>query len=104
MRRTPDGLTSNKVRGLSKISSTINQLEQDFAPAIIPAASLLPGIPNVEVDEAMIGQIRHGRDFRTNPFRVSLDAKYVKAVSEGGELIAIGEAILPNLYHPVVVL
>jgi hypothetical protein len=31
-------------------------------------------------------------------------ARYVKAVSSDGELIAIGEAVLPNLYHPVVVL
>ncbi len=58
----------------------------------------------VEVDDLTTGQIRHGRDFRTNPFRVPLDSKYVKAVSESGELIAIGEAVLPNLYHPVVVL
>jgi len=28
----------------------------------------------------------------------------VKAVSREGDLVAIGEAVLPNLYHPVVVL
>ena len=85
-------------------SRTIAQLEVDFASSLIPAAALLPGMPAVEIDEATTALIRHGRDFRTNPFRVSMDAKYVKAVSEVGELIAIGEAVLPNLYHPVVVL
>jgi len=28
----------------------------------------------------------------------------VKAISPEGQLIAIGEAKLPNLYHPIVVL
>jgi hypothetical protein len=28
----------------------------------------------------------------------------VKAVTRSGVLVAIGEAVLPNLYHPVVVL
>jgi hypothetical protein len=31
-------------------------------------------------------------------------SKYVKAVTRSGALVAIGEAVLPNLYHPVVVL
>jgi len=28
----------------------------------------------------------------------------VKALTEAGALLAIGEAVLPNLYHPVVVM
>jgi len=31
-------------------------------------------------------------------------AKYVKALSAEGDLIAIGEVRMPNLYHPVLVL
>jgi hypothetical protein len=30
--------------------------------------------------------------------------KLVKVISRSGELIAIGQAILPNLYHPILVL
>ncbi len=89
--------------GEFQTAHTIEKLETDFASVMIPAAGLLPSFPMVEVDDTAAAQIRHGRDFRTNPFR-ALDAKYVKAVSEIGELIAIGQAVLPNLYHPVVVL
>ncbi len=28
----------------------------------------------------------------------------VKAITQEGELVAIGEAVLPNLYHPILVL
>ena len=56
------------------------------------------------VDNVTAGQISHGRDFRVSPFRVRRGARYVKAVTQSGELIAIGEAKLPNLYHPVLVL
>jgi hypothetical protein len=31
-------------------------------------------------------------------------AQHVKAITAQGELVAIGEAVLPNLYHPIVVL
>jgi hypothetical protein len=31
-------------------------------------------------------------------------SRYVKAISPEGQLVAIGEAKLPNLYHPIVVL
>jgi hypothetical protein len=30
--------------------------------------------------------------------------KHVKAVSRAGEVIAIGEAVMPNVYHPILVL
>lgn len=80
---------------------TITQLESELE--IIPAAQLLANFPLVETDGDTSAKIRHGRDFHTNPFLVPIDSKYVKAVSGSGELIAIGEAVLPNLYHPVVV-
>jgi tRNA pseudouridine55 synthase len=64
---------------------------------------LLPGFPNELVDAVTAGQIRQGRDFRVSPFRSRAGIRYVKAVTFDGELVAIGEAALPNLYHPILV-
>lgn len=72
--------------------------------ALIPAAQLLPELPSQTVDALTAGQIRQGRDFRASPFRARKDTPYIKALSEDGDLIAIGRALLPNLYHPVIVL
>ncbi len=72
--------------------------------ALIPASKVLPQFPTAAVDTLTAGQIRQGRDFRLSPFRSASDAKYVKAVDPEGELIAIGEARLPHLYHPILVL
>jgi tRNA pseudouridine55 synthase len=88
---------------------TIEQLEalakeERIFDALIQASELLPGFPSEVVDPVTAGFIRQGRDFRVSPFRVRSGAAYVKAVTENGELIAIGEAKLPNLYHPVLVL
>jgi tRNA pseudouridine55 synthase len=78
--------------------------EGRLGEALIPAGSLLPGFPAVIVDAATAGQVRQGRDFPVSPFRVEPGTRYVKAVSTDGELLAIGEAKLPHIYHPVVVL
>jgi tRNA pseudouridine55 synthase len=72
--------------------------------ALIPAAQLLPEFPSEFVDEITEGQIRQGRDFIVSPFRVQKGARHVKAVSRNGDLVAIGEIRLPNLYHPMLVL
>jgi len=72
--------------------------------ALIPAAQLLPDFPSELVDAITAGQIRNGRDFRVSPFQSHKGTRYVKAVTAGGDLIAIGEARLPHLYHPVLVL
>lgn len=72
--------------------------------ALIPAAKVLPQIPNATVDAVTAGEIRHGKDFRLSPFVDRSSTKYVKALSPEGDLIAIGEVRLPNLYHPVLVL
>jgi tRNA pseudouridine55 synthase len=72
--------------------------------ALIPAAQLLPEFPLEMVDAITAGQIRNGRDFRVSPFQIKKGSRFVKAVTSHGELIAIGEARLPNLYHPVLVL
>lgn len=72
--------------------------------ALIPASRVLPEIPNATVDALTAGQIRHGKDFHLSPFIDRAGSKYIKAISPEGDLIAIGEARLPNLYHPVLVL
>lgn len=78
--------------------------EGRIGEALIPAAELLPDFPLEMVDSITEGQIRNGRDFRVSPFHARKDARYVKAVTARGELIAIGEARLPHLYHPLLVL
>jgi tRNA pseudouridine55 synthase len=88
---------------------TLEQLETLAAEgrlvdALVPAEKLLPGFPSVFVDELTAAQVRNGRNFPASPFRAGPPAKYVKAVTRTGTLVAIGEAVLPNLYHPVVVL
>jgi tRNA pseudouridine55 synthase len=75
-----------------------------FEEAVIPAAQLLPEIPAEMVDALTAGQIRNGRDFRVSPFHVRPGGRFVKAVNSEGQLVAIGEARLPHLYHPVLVL
>jgi tRNA pseudouridine55 synthase len=76
--------------------------EDRFAEAMLNTADLLPGFPSELVDRITAGQIRQGRDFRVSPFR-GRTHRYVKAITAEGELVAIGEARLPNLYHPIMV-
>jgi tRNA pseudouridine55 synthase len=71
---------------------------------VVPAAELLPEFPGEYVDHVTAAQIRHGRDFRVSPFGVQKGSRFVKAIGPEGELLAIGEMVLPNLYHPVLVL
>lgn len=71
--------------------------------ALVPAARLLPQFPAELIDSTTVGQIRQGKDFRLSPFRPNPGATYVKALSREGELVAIGEARLPHLYHPILV-
>jgi tRNA pseudouridine55 synthase len=88
---------------------TIPQLEalaadERLLDALVPASRMLPGMPSVFVDDATVTLIRNGRNFPASPFRSQQASRRVKAVSREGELIAIGEAVLPNVYHPTVVL
>jgi tRNA pseudouridine55 synthase len=78
--------------------------EDRLAEALVPAAKMLPEFPCVLVDDATVGQIRHGRNFPASPFRSQPASRYVKAVTREGALVAIGEAVLQNVYHPVVVM
>ena len=88
---------------------TLEQLEalaagDRLVDAFVPSEKLLPGFPSVYVDDLTAAQVRNGRNFPASPFRAGPPSKYVKAITRSGSLVAIGEAVLPNLYHPVVVL
>lgn len=76
----------------------------DLSKVLIPAPELLPEFPTERVDTSTANFIRQGRDFRVSPFRIQQFARYVKAVGPDGVLVAIGEAKLPQLYHPILVL
>lgn len=88
---------------------TLQQLESLAAEdrlidALVPMGDLLPGFTSVFVDDLTATQIRNGRNFPASPFRSQPASRFVKAVTRQNELVAIGEAVLPNLYHPAVVL
>jgi tRNA pseudouridine55 synthase len=88
---------------------TIEQLESLAADdrlldALVPTANMMPSMPSVFVDDVTAAQIRNGRNFPASPFRSQPASRRVKAVTRQGDLVAIGEAVLPNLYHPIVVL
>lgn len=101
--RTQSGeFTLEQARSIEELEALAR--ENRLAEALIPARRLLPEFPAEMVDQVTAGQIRQGRDFRVSPFRVRQGARYVKALTQDGELIAIGEARLPNLYHPIIVL
>ena len=103
LRRTSSGeFTEAQARTLDELSNLAKA--GNLGDALIPAPHLLPQFPSATVDALTAGQIRQGRDFRLSPFVARGDAKYVKAISQEGGLIAIGEARLPHLYHPILVL
>lgn len=103
LRRTRAG--SFRIEQAHSIGQLLQLSEEGrLAEALIPAADLLPDFPSERVDMATAAAIRQGRDFRVSPFRVRSGAPFVRAVGEGGDLIAIGEMRLPNLYHPMLVM
>ena len=103
LRRTSSGeFTEADARTLEQLASLAEA--GAFDQAIVPASQLLPQFPNATVDALTVTQIRQGKDFRLSPFVDRGGAKHVKAVSQEGDLIAIGEARLPHLYHPILVL
>lgn len=79
-------------------------VEGRLQEAVIPAGQLLQRMPAEYFDVAIEAQIRQGRDFRTSPFVIPLGAPRVRALTLSGDLIAIGELKMPNVYHPSTVL
>lgn len=103
LRRTASGeFTEAQARTLEALEDLTRT--GALGQALISATDVLPEIPNASVDALTAGQIRQGKDFRLSPFADRSGAKYVKAIGPEGDLIAIGEVRLPNLYHPVLVL
>ena len=103
LRRTESsGFTLAQARTLDELARLAE--EGGLAEALIPAHELLPEFPGEVVDTVTETFIRQGRDFRVSPFRVRPGTRYVKAISQRGELVALGEFKLPNLYHPFLVL
>jgi tRNA pseudouridine55 synthase len=103
LRRIASGeFTIDSARTLEQLAALSE--EGRLAEALVPAAQLLPEFPAEMVDAITAGQIRNGRDFRVSPFHSRGGTQFVKALNSEGDLIAIGEARLPHLYHPVLVL
>jgi len=103
LRRTASGeFAESQARTLDQLNEFLSAGR--LRDALIPASELLPQFPAALVDAETAGHIRQGKDFRLSPFRPAPNAKLVKAITGEGALIAIGEARLPHLYHPVVVL
>ncbi len=103
LRRTASGEFSEKdAYTLDKLKELA--AEGRLQEALIPAARVLPQIPCAPVDELTAGQIRQGKDFRLSPFVGRARGQYVKAIGPDGDLVAIGEARLPHVYHPILVL
>lgn len=91
-----------EARTLEQLQSLAN--DGRLVDALVPPSKLLPRMPAVYVDDVTVTHIRHGRNFPASPFRSDAASRYVKALSRQDQLVAIGEVVLPNLYHPVVVL
>jgi len=99
LRRTQAGEYSvNQAKTLDQLANLA--AEHRLSEALIPVAQMLPDIPAEYFDSVSEMHIRQGRDFRTSPFVVQPGAPLVKALSRSGDLIAIGELKIPNLYHP----
>ena len=102
LRRTHAGeYAVEQARTLDQLAALAR--EQRLAEALIPISLMLPAIPSEHFDLMIETHIRQGRDFRTSPFVVPPGAPLVKALSRSGDLIAIGELKIPNLYHPATV-
>lgn len=102
LRRTASGeFEIGQARTLAQLESLA--AEGRLLDALVPATDLLPGFPAVFVDELAVTQIRQGRNFNASAFRAQPVARHVKALSRHGELVAIGEAVLPHVFHPIVV-
>jgi tRNA pseudouridine55 synthase len=103
LRRTASGeFEIAHARSIAQLESL--SADERLLDALVPLANLVPRFPSIFVDDLTAAQIRNGRNFPASPFRSQPVSRHVKAVTARGDLVAIGEAVLPNLYHPIVVL
>lgn len=89
---------AHKIEELQGLKDT-GRLEE----ALIPLRDLLPEFPVAVVDDVTAARIRQGRDFTISAFGRQGEAPRVRAIGPAGDLVAIGEIVLPRVYHPVVV-
>ncbi len=102
LRRTRSGEYSiDEARSLDQLNALA--ADHRLAEALIPMARMLPEMPSEHFDLLIETRIRQGREFRTSPFIVPPGAPFVRALSRSGELIAVGQLKIPNLYHPTAV-
>jgi tRNA pseudouridine55 synthase len=88
---------------------TVEQLEElgrtgQLSRAVVKAGMLLPHLPAEHYGDEVILQIRNGRDFHASPFVIPPGTPLIKALDSSGELVAIAEMTIPNVYHPKIVL
>ena len=103
LRRTASGeFEIEQARTIAQLESLAG--DDRLLDALVPLAAMVPGFPSVFVDDLSAAQIRNGRNFPASPFRSQPASRHVKAMTRQGDLVAVGEAVLPNLYHPIVVL
>lgn len=96
LRRTSVGEFSES--GALKLEELKNRLASEPA-ACIPAQNLLSELPRIELNDSQTLRASHGADLR-----ITHTADGVRLMSPQGRLVAVGERIGENLYHPVVVL
>ena len=101
LRRNASGdFTLEQARTISELEATSARRPPGRRPHPQRAASSGPS-PNEIVDALTAVQIRQGRDFRVSPFRVRPSTRYVKALTQQGELVAIGQIETAQRLPPV---
>jgi tRNA pseudouridine55 synthase len=88
---------------------TLEQLEElgkagQLSQILLKGTMLLPELPGEHYPDETIVQIRQGRDFHASPFVIPSGTPIIKALDSSGELVAIAEMTIPNVYHPKIVL
>ncbi|MFL6448577.1 MAG: tRNA pseudouridine(55) synthase TruB [Bryobacteraceae bacterium] len=76
----------------------------ELPKAVVKGGMLLPHLPSEHFGDEVIVQMRNGRDFHASPFVIPPGTPLIKALDCSGELVAIAEMTIPNLYHPKIVL
>ncbi len=102
LRRTAMGeFTIDQARTLDDLA--VLRSEDRLEEALTTPDQLLPEMPIERVDDVTAAHIAHGRDFNVSAFGNGKGSKRIKAVNRDGKLVAIAEAKMPLLYHPIIV-
>ena len=102
LRRTAMGeFTIEQAHTLDDLAAL--RTEDRLEEALTTPVQLLPEMPIERVDDVTAAHIAHGRDFHVSAFGNGKGSKRIKAVNRDGKLVAIAEAKMPLLYHPIIV-